>query len=96
MQLPPLHDWNEEVPPRITDTTYSLLLLRIRTHLCPVLRPIVLPLPAVHEPAVVVSVLLAGGGGVVVRGALAVLAPVALARRPRGSGGREGVGVLVG
>ena len=82
-------------PRRITDTTHSLLLL-LRTHLCPVLRPVVLPLPAVHEPAVVVSVLLAGGGGVVVRGALAVLAPVALARRPRGSGGREGVGVLVG
>lgn len=52
--------------------------------------------PPVEAVAVVASVLLAGGGRVVVRGALAVLAPVALARRPRGSGGREGVGVLVG
>ena len=72
----------------------------LRTHLCPVLRPVVLPLPAVHEPAVAVvaPVLLAGGGRVVVRGALhAVLArPVALARRTRGPGGRQRVGVLVG
>ena len=70
---------------------------QLHTHFCPVLRPIVLPLPAV-EAVSTATVLLARGhvGGALAAAVLAARAgAVALARRPRGAGGRQRVGVLV-